>query len=192
MLKPLSLHLIVILISVVPGSTVSAQKAYQSTDTSSIIQRLEKNRLNKPYPAFNFKSTSGTAFNSVLLRNKTIVIDCWFEGCHPCMAEVDVLNELHDSLRNNPDVVFFTVARERESDIERILEERDIRYPVVTVIDEAYKYNLNGGFPAKIIVDKNGLVAYYHGGGSPKKEAARKYVFGEFYPKILEIAKAQQ
>lgn len=152
------------------------------------MKEVQARRMDHPYPEFSFQLNNGKTLSSAGLKGKIVVIDCWFEGCHPCMAEVDALNELHDSLSKRDDVMFFSIAREKPEDVARIIAARGIRYGVVPLVDSASHYNLSGGYPAKIIVDRNGIVVYYRGGGSTDKIKARKHVMEEFFPEILAIA----
>jgi peroxiredoxin len=152
------------------------------------MHEMQAIRIDKPYPVFNFKLSNGNEVSSESLKGKVIVIDCWFQYCHPCMTEVDGLNALYDSLSKRDDVVFFTIARERPEDLPQIIKDHNIRYPVVADLQNADHYNLGGGYPAKIIVGRDGLVKYYHSGGSTMKELAWKYIMEEFRVNILAEA----
>ena len=45
------------------------------------------------YPNFKITNEARTIDNQSL-RGKVVLINFWFEGCHPCMAEMEALNNL--------------------------------------------------------------------------------------------------
>ncbi|HZH66485.1 MAG TPA: hypothetical protein VEY10_16460 [Flavisolibacter sp.] len=50
---------------------------------------------------------------------------------------------------------------------------------------ETRRLNLNNGFPANIIVDKEGKIKFLVTGGSTDKVKASEIIMKEIYPKIL-------
>src|SRR5436190_22651200 len=51
-------------------------------------------------PAFNMTSVDGEKFELAALRGKVVVLNFWFTGCEPCVAEFTKLNHLVDKFEN--------------------------------------------------------------------------------------------
>lgn len=66
----------------------------------------------KALPDFNFVDLTGKRYDAQTCRNKIIVINSWFIGCHACREEMPALNQLVDSFRNCKDILFVSLAME--------------------------------------------------------------------------------
>lgn len=111
----------------------------------------------------------------------------WEASCAPCMAEMNALNKLYDTLRNEPDFRFVSISSDDAATIQRIKEKYHIIFPVYH-LDEAGCYLLNGGmgYPTSMITGKNGSLIYTHAGGSVNANEIEKYLFiTDIYPFII-------
>ena len=85
------------------------------------------------------------------------------------MAEMEALNDMHQDFKSNEAFQFLSFTFEKPETIERIRQKYKIEYPIILIsVDSCYILNFKGGFPANIISDKKGKLAYYSIGGSTK------------------------
>ena len=141
----------------------------------------------KPLPGFSF-IYNGKVLNNDSLRGKVVMINFWFEGCHPCMAEMDALNELFEKLKSNKDFKLVSISTDNEETINRVKQKFAIKYEIIPVDrKECSQIMFDCGFPLSIVLDKNGRINYFHAAGSIKKEEAREGVMKELLPRIQTI-----
>jgi len=144
-------------------------------------------QIDKECPAFTFKD-GNQIINNNDLKGKVVFINFWFEGCHPCIAEVEALNELYEKLRDNKDFLFVSISTDDKKIIARVKEKYAIKYPVISSTHtDCQQLNFNCGFPTSIIVDKNGMIKFFHNGGSIEKDIANEYILKSVLPKIESL-----
>lgn len=104
------------------------------------------------------------------LKGKVVVVDFWTYTCINCIRTLPYLNSWHEAYADDGLVIIgvHTPEFEFEKDADNLAEaiaDFDIKYPVVQDNDystwRAYK---NRYWPAKYIIDKNGLIRYHHFG----------------------------
>src|SRR5437762_1839939 len=69
-------------------------------DWDSLMKAKANQILGKPFPHFVAANEKGKISNDSLI-GKVVLINFWFEGCQPCIAEFDALNELAQKLTEN-------------------------------------------------------------------------------------------
>ena len=132
--------------------------------------------LGHPYLPFDLKNEH-TTVNNETLRGKVVFINFWFEGCHPCMAEMEALNELFQKFKDNKDFAFVTITWDNAETVERVKEKFSLLFDVFRASpEECHRLNFGCGYPTTFILDKTGIVKYRHHGGSNKTELAREFV----------------
>jgi peroxiredoxin len=121
-----------------------------------------------------------------MLKNKVVLINFWFKGCHPCMAEMEALNELHQQLKDDKDFLFISFTPDNPEAIKRVSQKHRITFAVLsTSQQECRRLNFNNGYPTHIILDRTGVIKYFHtGGGSTEKEEPREFVMKTLLSKI--------
>ncbi|HEV8284570.1 MAG TPA: TlpA disulfide reductase family protein [Chitinophagaceae bacterium] len=140
--------------------------------------------IDHPYLEFRLTNANTTVDNQSL-KGKVVFINFWFEGCHPCVAEMEALNELFNKLKDNKDFVFISLTRDNQETIKRVTEKYALDFEVFSTSNEECRRLLfNCGYPTSIILDKTGILRYKHGGGSTKKEEAREFIMTELLSKI--------
>src|SRR4051812_43635177 len=88
------------LLSLVLSLIVSAAVSGQTTSPANPPDK------EKPMaPAFSLTSLEGERFDLAALRGKVVVLNFWFTGCAPCVAEFGKLNGLVNKFKNK-EVVF--------------------------------------------------------------------------------------
>ncbi|MGG9962607.1 TlpA family protein disulfide reductase [Ferruginibacter sp. SUN106] len=177
-----------LLIAVLIGlsSSLSAQQTTLKQDSSfsmALKQRALRS-IGKPFPSFT-ATWQNENFTNKNLDGKIVFINFWFASCAPCIAEMDALNELYDSLKHNNRFEFISFTYEKQAKIDEVAKEHRMQYKIVSIsFEDCYRLNQNNGFPASIILDDKGIITYLKLTASTNKEEARKAVFEEFFPKL--------
>ncbi|WP_298554657.1 TlpA disulfide reductase family protein [uncultured Parabacteroides sp.] len=160
---------------------VSAQNIPQNIQ--KYIERLEmqqdsvhESRIGKGYPfEFQFTTEDGNYFSDKKLRGKVTLLNFWFEACAPCVAEFQVLEDLYQKYRSNPDFQIVTFSTDRPEHIKKTLLRYGLHFPVCPVSrSDAAKLNFNQGFPTNIVIDKNKIVLYLSFGGPVEEKQVRE------------------
>lgn len=130
----------------------------------------------------NFKqfisiSTDSIIYTTDNLLAKITFINFWFEGCPPCIAEFEALNNLYNKYKTNKDFQFLSFTFETSKDALRIANKYHLEYPIL-LMEKKYIYNLNlnNGFPTTIITDKLGKISFIKCGGFIEEEKAKEEV----------------
>ncbi len=120
-----------------------------------------------------FKNISGTDFDgnkideSLFSDNAVTVLNFWFSGCKPCVAELSKLNELNEAIKSMGGQVIgvntetFDGNETAIEEAKSILESQGAEYRNVCFDSDsdAAKYASNiMAFPTTILVDRNGNI----------------------------------
>lgn len=162
----------------------SAQKnTYTTSEIDSILESSAKHYIGKPFPVFN--AVNGKhKINNDSLKGKVVLINFWFETCHPCMAEMPALNELAVKLKDNQEFELISFTWENMQTVQRIKDEYHLQFKVLSISrEECLRLNRNG-YPTTFILDRNGIIRYCISGGSTDPEEARKFVMNRLLKKI--------
>ena len=113
-------------------------------------------------PAFSLTSLEGEKFELAALRGKVVVLNFWFTGCAPCVAEFTKLNKLVDKFKNK-EVVFIAPTLDNAATLEPFLKDHAFKYHVVpnslSLIVNSYRDGSgNVVFPTHIVIDKEGKI----------------------------------
>lgn len=118
-----------------------------------------------PAPGFDLVALSGgrTALDD--LRDEVVLLDFWATTCVGCIGATPRLNRLHADYRDRG---FSVVSVNQEPDdvprVQRVVRERNIRYPVL--IDPGHVADDYGvaAFPTVVLVDREGVIQAVHEG----------------------------
>ncbi len=142
----------------------------------SLLTAKQTAPLGKSFPSFTALSQGRTVSNE-LFKNKVVLINFWFEGCHPCMAEMEALNELQQQLKGNKDFLFVSFTWDNPEAIKRVKEKYGLTFRVISKSEEeCRRLNFNNGYPTSIILDRTVSIKYLHSGGSMDKKNAREFI----------------
>ncbi len=130
------------------------------------------------HPYLTFKLTNDNKMvDNQSINGKVVFINFWFEGCHPCMAEMEALNKLFEKMKDNSGFVFITVTWDNEETIKRVKEKYSLLFDIFAASGkECQRLNYGCGYPTSIVLDKTGTVRYRHSGGSTNKKDADEFV----------------
>ena len=85
------IYLLCVVLSLMVSATMLGQTT--STPNPSDDEKLIA-------PAFSLTSLEGEKFELAALRGKVVVLNFWFTGCAPCVAEFGELNSLVHKFKN--------------------------------------------------------------------------------------------
>ncbi len=167
-----------------------AQSSLQTTiskEMDSLLCPKGYASIGHPYPEFRITSETREVDNKSL-KGKVVLINFWFEGCHPCMAEMEALNELFKKMKGNNDFVFISLTRDNQEAIRRVKEKYALSFEVFSTSEkECHRLIFGCGYPTSIVLDKTGTVKYRHIGGSLKKEEAKEFIMMTLLSEIQSL-----
>jgi thiol-disulfide isomerase/thioredoxin len=132
-----------------------------------VLERLSFRHLNRPAPAFSFKSPDGSRITNESLRGRVAVLTFWATWCPPCREELPRINALFARYRQAPDVAFLAVNTEAEAPIrnaENFLQKRGLSVPLVVAEDESARNLGAAALPTLVILDRAGNIRLIHVG----------------------------
>ncbi len=113
-------------------------------------------------PPFSLASLEGEKFELAALRGKVVVLNFWFTGCAPCVAEFSKLNGLVNKFKNK-EVVFIAPTLDNVTTLKLFLKDHRFKYHVVpnagSLIVSTYSDGSgNVVFPTHIVINKEGEI----------------------------------
>ena len=121
-----------------------------------------------PFKNFSGKDYDGNSVDeSLFSKNAVTVINFWFTGCKPCVAELSKLNELNDAIKSMGGEVVgintetFDGNKTAIKEAKTILENQGAKYRNLSIdsSSDAGKYASDiMAFPTTILVDRNGNI----------------------------------
>ena len=141
----------------------------EKEDTASDNTDQENNSEDaSPFRNFSGQDFDGNSVDESLFSDNAVtVVNFWFTGCKPCVAELSKLNELNDAIRSmggevvgiNTETFDGNEAAMKEA--ASILESQGAKYRNLSIdsSSEAGKYASDiMAFPTTILVDRNGNI----------------------------------
>jgi peroxiredoxin len=123
------------------------------------------------FPAFSLTSIDGKEYQPNDLRGKVVLLNFWFIGCAPCVAEIPMLRQLTEEYQDK-DFLLLTFSTDDKESILNFKKENDLNYDVFEKSRELIenKFYLCYGYPTTIILDKEGRIVEFRLGGERKGE----------------------
>ena len=141
------------------------EKKNAASDSNS-----EKNNSDdvSPFKDFSAKDFDGNSVDeSLFSKNAVTVVNFWFNGCKPCVAELSKLNELNEAIKSMGGEVVgintetFNGNKTAIKEASAILESQGAKYRNLSIdsASNAGKYASDiMAFPTTILVDRNGNI----------------------------------
>ena len=137
------------------------------------------------FPQFEGKDLDGNSVDSSLFANNAFtVVNFWFSGCKPCVAELGELNALNETLKKQGGAVVginsFTLDGDKTAIAEAkdILAKKGVTYSNLWFASDSEAGKFTAGlysFPTTYVVDKNGnIVGQPIVGGITAPDQAKK------------------
>jgi peroxiredoxin len=140
--------------------------------------------IGHPYLTFKLSNDKRTVDNQSI-NGKVVFINFWFEGCHPCMAEMEALNKLFEKMKDKKDFVFITITWDNKETIKRVKKKYSLSFDIFAAnTKECQLLNFGCAYPTHIVLDKTGRVRYLHNGGSNNKADADEFVMNTLFTEI--------
>lgn len=112
------------------------------------------------FPTFSANDIEGKKINLKELRGKVVVLNFWYIDCPSFMFEISELNKLAADFKDNPNVVFVSIALDKKGALQKFLAATPFNYHIVSsgqYMVEKYGINI---FPTNIIINKDGKIVY--------------------------------
>ena len=109
-------------------------------------------------PRFKEQTLSGNTVSLEDLKGKVVVMNFWFIGCAPCVAEMPELNKIVAKYQNNPDIVFVAAAMDEKKDLEVFLKKHSFDYQIVPAAQAMIRSYGIGVYPTHIVIGKDGMI----------------------------------
>jgi peroxiredoxin len=113
-------------------------------------------------PPFNLTSLEGKKFELAALRGKVVVLNFWFTGCAPCVAEFSKLNGLVNKFKNK-EVVFIAPSLDNVTTLKLFLKQHRFKYHIVPNAGSLIVSTYSDGsgtvvFPTHVVINKEGEI----------------------------------
>ena len=140
----------------------------KDTTTSEDTDAENNSEDASPFRDFSGQDYDGNTVDGSLFSNNAVtVVNFWFTGCKPCVAELSKLNELNDAIKSMGGEVVgintetFDANKDAIKEAASILESQGAKYRNLSIDSEsaAGKYASDiMAFPTTILVDRNGNI----------------------------------
>ena len=138
------------------------------TTTSEDTDAENNSEDASPFRDFSGQDYDGNTVDESLFSNNAVtVVNFWFTGCKPCVAELSKLNELNDAIKSMGGEVVgintetFDANKDAIKEAASILESQGAKYRNLSIDSDsaAGKYASDiMAFPTTILVDRNGNI----------------------------------
>ena len=138
------------------------------TTTSEDTDAENNSEDASPFRDFSGQDYDGNTVDESLFSNNAVtVVNFWFTGCKPCVAELSKLNELNDAIKSMGGEVVgintetFDANKDAIKEAASILESQGAKYRNLSIDSDsaAGKYASNiMAFTTTILVDRNGNI----------------------------------
>lgn len=116
-------------------------------------------------PDFAGSSMDGKPLSLTGLHGKVVVLTFWSTRCAICHSEIPKLNRVAERYRGK-DVVFIALTMENEAKVQPYLNKTPFNFDIMPnsfgvflkYADKDGNGNINMGFPAHFLVDRNGRI----------------------------------
>ena len=154
------------------------------TNFDSLMEARSKAAVGTSFPKFAAPS-KGKLINNEHLSGKVVLVNFWFEGCAPCLAEFDALNELAEKFKAQKDFEFISFTWDNSETINRVKEKYKLKFKVLSAdANECRRLNLNNGYPTTMVLDRKGIIKYIVSGGNTDPARAREFVMNTLVSEI--------
>jgi len=139
-------------------------------------------------PDFTVQDIQGRPVSKQALQGKVVVMNFWFIGCKPCMAELPALNDLVDQYKGQ-EVVFLAFGRDsKQRIVDDFLPKHDFKFQHVAdgkSYADTFLASVSG-FPLTLVFDQQGVLQYVHSGGYID-ERAKTAIYQQVSPVIARL-----
>jgi peroxiredoxin len=110
-------------------------------------------------PKFVLNDITGKEYTNQSLIGKSVVLNCWYIACSPCVKEIPDLNELAKRYKANHDLVFLAIGFDNKDQIAEFNKRRKFLYNLIYDGEEYLRYTLGiETYPTHIFINTNGTI----------------------------------
>jgi len=151
------------------------KKTQDSTHFVTDFFEMQECPLGKSVPDFRYKPMGGDSSSSSSFKGKILVLNFWFIGCHPCLAEMPGLNKLVKNY-DSGDVVFLAITWENEVRIrEDFLSAHKLDFTIIPDALSIIQKIMAFGYPTTYIIDREGIIRAVWSGGRTDEKAPEEF-----------------
>jgi thiol-disulfide isomerase/thioredoxin len=137
-------------------------------------------------PAFKATTLKRVPVSNESLKGKVVVMNLWYIGCKPCLAELPALNKLVAHYKGK-DVVFLSFASSARGRVEKeFLPKHPFSYQHIPDAKPYESKFLVSASPTNMVFDQGGKLQYISTGGFVD-ERAKTAAFNEMSPVIDQL-----
>lgn len=124
-----------------------------------------------PTPEFKLTDLNGKVFKSSQLQGNIVLLDLWATWCEPCIADIPMLNRLHEKFGSRGlKVIGIAVESGWAKDIRPHVAKLSIKYPVLVGTDKIVEQYEMIGFPTTYLIGRDGRLIKKYLGTLPDQE----------------------
>jgi len=110
-------------------------------------------------PEFNLTDLKGNSYDAASTKGKILVLKCWFIGCTACVKEFPECNNLVNEYKSKSDVLFVSLASDKEEQLKDFLKNKVLEYAVIPKMDTYMVSKLHiDMYPTHLLVDGKGKI----------------------------------
>ena len=131
--------------------------------------------FNVNMPSFESKTLDGRTVDTSYFKGKTTILNFWFIGCKPCVAEIPGFNALVEKY-GTKDFHYLAIGRDSSADIEEFLQKHPWKFDIIpdgtAIIEDTFQ--TMWGFPTTMVIDENGMIVEGFYGGKTDEAAIQE------------------
>ena len=110
-------------------------------------------------PNFAWRDLNGVTYTPASTRGKILVLKCWYTSCISCVDEFPAINALVERYRQQPQVLFVSLAMNEATSLRTFLRGRAVKFAVIPA-SKAYLTDSLGvlEYPTHFIIGPTGKI----------------------------------
>ncbi len=124
-------------------------------------------KIGEPAPQFQGTTLDGKKIGLADLKGKVVLIDFWASWCGPCRQEMPFLIELYQRYQKSPFEIVAVNIDDKLDNAQKFMDELPKKILFTVIKDPKQQipplYQIKG-MPSTILLDKNGVIRYWHTG----------------------------
>ena len=132
-----------------------------ATPLQSLVQAAGLSAPAKSVAAADFQlpDVTGRQLRLEEQRGAVVFINFWATWCHPCRHEMPMMEQLYQTFRARPFVLWAVNLQERREDAARFMQEQQLHFPALLDLNGtlSQRYNVRG-LPTTFLIDCAGML----------------------------------